>query len=282
MDGVAAGSAAHLGVLRLIHDRADRQRAEGRALGPSSAARRNRARQSRAGHSRLRVPRHAADGASVLDGDARRAAVASRQQHGRRAGRARRQRAMVERVHRHRPARWAGRFRPGSSASPPCSTTSARLPTARGDPRRFCGSAPSTCLLWLFLAGGILDRYARARPTRSHEFFTACGVYFVRFLRLAPFVALAYYVLFAVVHPLLFDEVYAELTRDVTVERTAFLIRLALYAVFGALLRARQRRLRLRQGARGRRRSPEHDRRGRRGRDDSSGETRRRSRRCIC
>ena len=34
-------------------------------------------------------------------------------------------------------------------------------------------------LLWLFLAGGVLDRYARARPTRSYEFFTACGVYFV-------------------------------------------------------------------------------------------------------
>ena len=58
-------------------------------------------------------------------------------------------------------------------------------------------------LLWLFLAGGVLDRYARARPTRSYEFFMACGVYFVRFLRLAPFIALAYYVLFAVVHPLL-------------------------------------------------------------------------------
>ena len=91
-------------------------------------------------------------------------------------------------------------------------------------------------LLWLFLAGGILDRYARARPTRSYEFFTACGVYFVRFLRLAPFIAFAYYVLFAVVHPLLFEQVFAELTRDVTVERTAFLIRLALYAVFGTLL----------------------------------------------
>jgi hypothetical protein len=91
-------------------------------------------------------------------------------------------------------------------------------------------------LLWLFLTGGILDRYARARPTRSYEFFTACGVYFVRFIRLAPFIALTYYVLFAVVHPLLFEQVFAELTRDVTVERTAFLIRLALYAGFGTLL----------------------------------------------
>lgn len=91
-------------------------------------------------------------------------------------------------------------------------------------------------LLWLFLSGGILDRYARGRPTRSHEFFTACGVFFVRFLRLAPFIALAYYILFAVVHPFLLEETYAELTRDVTVERTAFFIRLALYAAFGVLL----------------------------------------------
>lgn len=91
-------------------------------------------------------------------------------------------------------------------------------------------------LLWLFLAGGVLDRYARARPTRSYEFFMACGVYFVRFLRLAPFIALAYYVLFAVVHPLLLEQLFAELTHDVTSERTAFFIRLALYAVFGTLL----------------------------------------------
>lgn len=91
-------------------------------------------------------------------------------------------------------------------------------------------------LLWLFLSGGVLDRYARARPTRSYEFFTACGVYFVRFLRLAPFMALAYFVLFAIVHPLLLDDIFAELTRDVTAERTAFLVRLGMYVLFGLLL----------------------------------------------
>ncbi len=88
-------------------------------------------------------------------------------------------------------------------------------------------------MLWLFLTGGILDRYARARATAVHEFFAACGVYFVRFLRLLPIVALAYYVLFAHLHPLLLGRVYAELTRDATVERTAFLWRLLLYALFG-------------------------------------------------
>lgn len=91
-------------------------------------------------------------------------------------------------------------------------------------------------LVWLFLTGGILDRYARARATNMAEFFTACSVCFVRFLRLAPFVALAYYALFAVIHPLLFGNVYGALTRDVTAERTAFFIRLALYVVFGLLL----------------------------------------------
>lgn len=91
-------------------------------------------------------------------------------------------------------------------------------------------------LLWLFLSGGILDRYARARPTRSYEFFAACGVYFGRFLRLAPLVALTYYALFALVRPLLLDRLYGEITRDVTVERTAFLWKVSLYLMFGSLL----------------------------------------------
>jgi len=91
-------------------------------------------------------------------------------------------------------------------------------------------------LLWLFLAGGIVDRYARNRPTRSHEFFTACGVYFVRFLRLAPSIAITYYALFAYVHPLIFDDLYGQLTYGLTADRTAFFYRLALYLLFGSML----------------------------------------------
>ncbi len=49
--------------------------------------------------------------------------------------------------------------------------------------------------LWLFLSGGILDRLARDRPVRTPAFFAACGEYFVRFLRLAPAVLLAYWLL---------------------------------------------------------------------------------------
>ncbi len=105
---------------------------------------------------------------------------------------------------------------------------------SRPSPLLWLGAA--YLLLWLFLTGGIVDRYARARPTRSYEYFTACGVYFVRFLRLAPLMALAYYVLFAVVHPILLDDWFSALTENVIVERTAFAVRLGLYAVFGALL----------------------------------------------
>jgi hypothetical protein len=91
-------------------------------------------------------------------------------------------------------------------------------------------------VLWLFLAGGIIDRYARDRPIRSHGFFAACGASFFRLLRLAPIMGLAYYVLFRFVHGWLFGDFYSLVTREVSVERTAFLWRLALYAVFGLLL----------------------------------------------
>ena len=40
-------------------------------------------------------------------------------------------------------------------------------------------------LLWAFLSGGILDRYARNRATRGRGFFGASGAHFVPMLRLA-------------------------------------------------------------------------------------------------
>ena len=39
-------------------------------------------------------------------------------------------------------------------------------------------------IVWSFLAGGILDRYARNRPTRGRGFFGACGAHFPAMLRL--------------------------------------------------------------------------------------------------
>jgi hypothetical protein len=91
-------------------------------------------------------------------------------------------------------------------------------------------------VLWAFLAGGILDRYARRRPTRSHGFFSASGIFFFRFLRLAVVMGLVYWFLFGYVHHWLFDRFYEYVTNDLDVERTALVWRLGLYAVFGGLL----------------------------------------------
>lgn len=61
-------------------------------------------------------------------------------------------------------------------------------------------AAATTLLVWTFLLGGILDRYARRRPTRAQAFFGASGVCFFRFLRLGAVAALGYYVLFGLLH----------------------------------------------------------------------------------
>lgn len=98
------------------------------------------------------------------------------------------------------------------------------------------GATAAWLVLWSFLSGGVIDRYARQRPTRAPGFFAACGTHFWRFLRLGALAWIAYWILFALVHPWLFDDLYPWLTRDLVVERTAFLIRAALYAVFGVLL----------------------------------------------
>lgn len=56
-------------------------------------------------------------------------------------------------------------------------------------------------LLWAFLSGGILDRYARARPTRARGFFGACGAHFSAMARLGVIVMLAHSILHATLGP---------------------------------------------------------------------------------
>jgi hypothetical protein len=93
-------------------------------------------------------------------------------------------------------------------------------------------------LIWTFLSGGIVDRYARQRATRSAGFFAAAGANFWRLLRLALIAGAVYWFLFGYLHPVLFDTAYGRLTRDMASERPAFAWRLALYAAFGTLLLA--------------------------------------------
>jgi hypothetical protein len=99
-------------------------------------------------------------------------------------------------------------------------------------------AAAAYIVVWLFVAGGVIDRYARNRPTRAYGFFSASGVFFLRFARLAVVMFVVYGFLFRYVHPWLFDRAYGRLVRNLTVERTAFFLRLTLYIVFAAMLAA--------------------------------------------
>ena len=89
---------------------------------------------------------------------------------------------------------------------------------------------------WAFLSAGIVDRYARERPTHAHGFFAIAGGYLFRFMRLGVVVGLVYAWLFAYVHPWLFNRIYVDVTRNLSVERTVFLRRVAFYGVFGLAL----------------------------------------------
>jgi hypothetical protein len=93
-------------------------------------------------------------------------------------------------------------------------------------------------VLWAFVAGGIVDRYARGRTTHTHGFFAACGVFFFRFLRLGAFAWVAYWLLFGYVHEWLFEDAYGALTREINIERQAFFVRALLYLAFALLLAA--------------------------------------------
>ncbi len=105
-----------------------------------------------------------------------------------------------------------------------------------GEIAPIAAAAVAYLLVWMFLVGGIVDRYARQRPTRAHGFFSACGTYFFRFVRLGAVAGSVYWWLFAYVHAWLFTDLFRSLTVGLPVEREAFAWRVALYVVFGTAL----------------------------------------------
>lgn len=64
------------------------------------------------------------------------------------------------------------------------------LPDAPFDPSAGLRAMLASVVIWSFAWGGILDRYARNRPTRGRGFFAACGAHFPALLRLGLVVLL--------------------------------------------------------------------------------------------
>lgn len=90
-------------------------------------------------------------------------------------------------------------------------------------------------LLWSFLMGGLLDRYARpAEKAVRARFAQAGGLYFFRFVRLTLISAVLYYLIFRL-HGWMFDWLES-LTRDVTSEWTVLWYSLSVYLLTAFLL----------------------------------------------
>jgi chromate transport protein ChrA len=138
--------------------------------------------------------------------------------------------------------RWWDEFssaaRPGQSFSPTIIGGAGPVGTYAGlldgdePPVEIIGAVMLVQLLWLFLSGGLLDRYARRRRGGARGFFGACGVFFFRFLRLGLLAGVAYAVIVGPYHGWIFETAYPWLTRETSVERTAFVWRALLYTLW--------------------------------------------------
>ncbi len=96
-------------------------------------------------------------------------------------------------------------------------------------------SVAFVALLWL-LTPGVLCRLAAGRRIGAGTFSGACGAFLGRIVRLNIVSMLFYGTLAGSFHQWLFDDLYDAVTRDMTVERTAFVVRVACYLVFFLLL----------------------------------------------
>lgn len=105
-------------------------------------------------------------------------------------------------------------------------------------PTVIAGAVSAWLCVWSFLAGGILDRYARNRTLGTAAFFAACGTHFWRLLRLGALAWLLYWLLFGWLHHQLFGELFEWVTRNFDSERQTFAVRLGLYVVFALLVTA--------------------------------------------
>jgi hypothetical protein len=114
--------------------------------------------------------------------------------------------------------------------------TISRLLDAQPLPAALAAAAAGYVLLWIFLSGGVLDRLARGRPIGVVAFSGACGVYGLRFLRLAIPIGACYWGLFRWLHPWLFGAVLDHLVVRAASEAAQTTVRAALTVVFLLLL----------------------------------------------
>ena len=109
---------------------------------------------------------------------------------------------------------------------------------ADGSPRPFVMLAPVGLygLIWAFLWGGLLERFGGGHAIGARGFMQAGARHVFRFVAIAIAAALAAAVLYVTVHAWLLGPVFQWGAVRAGSERNAFLWRVVLYLVFGALL----------------------------------------------
>ena len=90
-------------------------------------------------------------------------------------------------------------------------------------------------LVWAFLWGGVINRFAR-RDASARAFMAAGRQHFRSLAAITALAAAVSVILYLTLHPLLLGVAYDALVASVSTERDAFLIRVALYVVFGSVL----------------------------------------------
>jgi hypothetical protein len=91
-------------------------------------------------------------------------------------------------------------------------------------------------IVWTFLSGGAIDRFARQRPTRTGAFFAVTGVSFFRFVRLGALLGIAYWLLYRWIHPWLMGALFTRLTDGAGPTARALNIHAAINALFLVVL----------------------------------------------
>jgi hypothetical protein len=91
-------------------------------------------------------------------------------------------------------------------------------------------------VVWGFLWGGVIHRFARGYRVGLREFVSAGLRHTPRLVLVSVAAALVYLLLYLTLHAWLFGPIYERLAARASSERDAFLWRVVLYAAFGAVL----------------------------------------------
>jgi hypothetical protein len=91
---------------------------------------------------------------------------------------------------------------------------------------------------WLYLCGGIIDRFGRDENSTPSRFWRACATFAPRLLRLAAIEVVTYGVLFTVVRKWLFDRLGGNPTDADIVDRGAWMYKACVYVAFTIMLGA--------------------------------------------